>query len=117
MNVTSASLQISAEYARLADPFICRNEARYYLGGFYVQAAHASGGAIIVATDGHTMAVFYDKAGQVKAPGIIRISKTTLAACRRSRSEDAQRVLVVDGHRVSVYRDWNQEIGSRQLVA
>jgi hypothetical protein len=110
-----ASFRIDAAYAVLVQPFQSRDPTRFYLEGFYVQPG-TDGGATIVATDGHTMAIFKDKAGTVKVPGIIKLSKTTLAACKSYKTEIG-RVLVVDGERASVYFNWNSEEDPGILVA
>jgi DNA polymerase III beta subunit, central domain len=118
MSVTNqavADLAIDAEYARLIQPFLSRDATRYYLGGFYVQP-HADG-ALIVATDGHTIAVFHDASGIVKKPGIIKLSATTLAACKMARKGPSPRRLIVSGNRAEVYQYWISEANRGRLVA
>lgn len=110
-----AEITIDAHYAMMVQPFISKEETRYYLNGFWVQP-HRSGGAVIVATDGHTMAACYDRSGHVDVPGIIQLSKTTLAACRLGKNE-SRRVLRVEGDTVSVYRNWDEEQNKGVLVA
>lgn len=110
-----AELTIDAEYAMMVQPFISKEETRYYLNGFWVQP-HKSGGAIVVATDGHTMVACYDRFGKVDVPGIIQLSKTTLAACKRGKNE-TRRVLRVEADTVSIYRNWDEEQNKGVMVA
>jgi hypothetical protein len=105
-----AEFSIKADYAALIAPFMSTDETRWYLNGFHVQR-HPSGGALIIGTDGRSLGVFHDQFGEVKAPAIIRLHKTTLAAC----AEDC--TLVLTGDRAGVYQMWNRETGEGILVA
>jgi hypothetical protein len=105
-----AEFSIKADYAQLVWPFVSDDETRWYLTGFYVQR-HPSGGALIVGTDGRSLGVFWDQFGEVKVPAIVRLHKTTLAAC----GEDC--TLVLTGDRAGVYQMWNKETGEGILVA
>lgn len=105
-----AEFAIKADYAKLVWPFVSNDEDRYFLNGFYVQR-HPSGGALIVATDGRSLGVFYDQFGEVKVPAIVKLNKFTLAAC----GEDC--TLVLTGDRAGVYQMWNKETGEGILVA
>jgi len=53
-------------------PFISKERFRYYLNGVYVHA-HAEGGAVCVATDGHRLGVRRDVGGYVNEPQIVRL--------------------------------------------
>lgn len=110
-----AEMTIDAQYPPMIWPFTGRDKTRYYLNGFWVQP-HQSGGAIIVATDGPTMAVFRDTTAKVAVPGIIRLSKLSLSACKLGKGE-ARRVVVVEGDRASIYRNWDEESNAGILVA
>ncbi len=105
-----AEFSIKADYAQLVWPFVSTDVDRYFLTGFYVQK-HPSGGALIVGTDGRSLGVFWDQFGEVKASAIIKLNKTTLAAC----AEDC--TLVLTGDRAGVYQMWNKETGEGILVA
>ncbi len=105
-----AEFSIKAEYAALVWPFVSSDETRYYLNGFYVQR-NPSGGALIIGTDGRSLGVFYDQLGEVKVPAIVRLHRTTLAAC----AEDC--TLVLTGDRAGVYQMWNRDTGEGILVA
>jgi hypothetical protein len=103
-------LSIKADYAKLVWPFVSADKERFFLNGFYVQR-HPLGGAVIVATDGRSLGAFWDQYGEVKVPAIIRLNKTTLAAC------DEDCTLVLTGDRAGVYQMWNKETGEGLLVA
>jgi hypothetical protein len=105
-----AEFSIKADYAKLVWPFVSKDETRYFINGFYVQK-HPAGGALIVGTDGRSLGVFWDQFGEVHVPAIIRLNKTTLAAC----AEDC--TLVLTGDRVGVYQMWIKETGEGLLVA
>lgn len=105
-----AEFSIKADYAKLVWPFVSNDESRWWLNGFYVER-HPAGGALIVATDGKALGVFRDQFGEVHVPGIIRLNKTTLAAC------DEDCTLVLTGERAGVYQMWNKETGEGLLVA
>src|SRR5580704_2350044 len=94
-----AEFSIDANYAQLVWPFVSTDENRHLLTGFCVQR-HPSGGALIVGTDGRSFGVFWDQFGEVKVPAIVRLHKTTLAAC----AEDC--TLVLSGDRAGVYQMW-----------
>jgi hypothetical protein len=105
-----AEFSIKADYAKLVWPFVSKDETRYFINGFYVQK-HPGGGALIVGTDGRSLGVFWDQFGEVRVSAIIRLNKTTLAAC----AEDC--TLVLTGDRAGVYQMWNKETGEGLLVA
>ncbi len=105
-----AEFSIKADYAKLVWPFVSTDETRWNLNGFCVQR-HPSGGALIVATDGRSIGVFWDQFGEVKVPAIVKLNKFTLAACA------ADCTLVLTGDRCSVYQMWNSETGEGILVA
>lgn len=109
-NYRGAEIRLRAEYAKLVSPFVSKDETRFNLNGFYCQR-HPSGGALVVATDGHSLGCFWDEFGEVAVPGIIALRKTTLAACA------PERTLIVAGDRASVYELWNADNQSGILVA
>lgn len=109
----SAKFTIAAEYAALVDPFVSKEETRYYLNGFYVEP-HPKGGALVIATDGHLMAVFYDASGTCAKPGIVRLNKDMLKACVAG-----DRILAMAGDVISVLasRNSDADLISRQRDA
>ena len=67
------TISIKSEYACLAQDFQSKEKTRYYLTGFHVCPAHdGREGVYIVATNGHTMAIFYDQSGTCTQPKTIR---------------------------------------------
>jgi hypothetical protein len=75
-----AEFSITASYAKLVWPFVSKDKERYYLNGFHVYK-HPSGGAIIAGSDSISIGVFWDPDGDVSVPAIVRLNRTTLAAC------------------------------------
>src|ERR1700750_2239544 len=103
-------ITINAAYARMIWPFVCKDKERELICGFRVER-NPAGGAVIVATNGKSMGVFWDRFGVVEIPGTITLLKTTLAAC------DEDCTLVITGERAGVYQMWNKETGEGILVA
>jgi hypothetical protein len=73
-----------------------KEETRFYLCGLHI-CANPTGGARIVATDGHLLGIFHDAGGIVDAPNIWPISKTLLAACKPQKTDHGMRRWVVLG--------------------
>jgi hypothetical protein len=88
-------IKIAAEYARLIQPFISKEETRYYLNGFHVEP-RKRGGVYIVATDGHRMGVFWDEHGICQKTAIIQLPKSVLDACK-PRKDGIANFLFIDG--------------------
>lgn len=103
-----ARIIISGEYARLIQPFVSKEETRYYLNGFHVEP-HPEKGVFIVATDGHRLGCFYDKNGTCDRPAIVSLNRFTLAQLAPQKKKGAlARFLIVDlpenGHAFSSAR-------------
>lgn len=109
-----AELTINADYAFLIQPFISKEEVRYYLNGFHVQP-HPKSGALIIATDGRTLAIFHDEEGECSVPGTIRLNKTTIAACRPKG--ETPRKFVVTGDTATVYEGWDEKEKTGTAIA
>lgn len=107
-----AEFTIKAQYAALIQAFISKEETRYYLNGFFVQK-HPREGAFIVATDGRLLGVFHDETGECKVPGIVKLSKTTIAAC--DDDDGGKLTLALDGDTATVYDCRDPE--TRKVVA
>jgi hypothetical protein len=58
---------INARYYIEAGAFVTKEMSRYTLNGIRVEP-HPEGGAVIVATDGHTMGIFHDREGKCDEP-------------------------------------------------
>ena len=87
---------IKAHYIPQAVQFMSKEETRFYLCGLYI-CPDQTGGARIVATDGHLLGIFRDAGGIADAPGIWPISKTLLAACKPQKTDYGTRRWVVLG--------------------
>jgi hypothetical protein len=74
---------ISAETLSAVAPFASREGVRYYLNGVYVEP-HRAQGVLVVATDGHVLAVCHDPDGSADAPWICSAPPTILSAARKS---------------------------------
>src|SRR5690554_4169346 len=74
--------KVNPRYFAAAQLFAAVSDIRFYLNGVRLEP-HPEGGAIIVATDGHTMAVLYDPEGYVREPIIVGgITKGLISACK-----------------------------------
>lgn len=73
-------------------------ETRHYLSGVYVTPwkVNDETGVMMVATDGHVMATYFDRDGEANRPAIIDGAFTS-PAMKSGRSEKAPRRLSVDG--------------------
>ena len=87
---------IKAAYVAQAVQFMSKEETRFYLCGLHI-CANPTGGARIVATDGHLLGIFHDAGGIVDAPNIWPISKTLLASCKPQKTDYGVRRWVVLG--------------------
>lgn len=67
-------------------PLLGAEETRYYLGGFSIEP-HPAGGALIVATEGHAMGVFYDVNAIVDRAVLWQPSRALRGACGSYRQE------------------------------
>ncbi len=67
---TTAPLAVSAACVGMVLPFRAVGDMRYYLNGIYI-TPEPEGGAIVVATDGHTMGIAYDPDGYAPKGGMI----------------------------------------------
>lgn len=98
---------IRAEYARMIQPFISKEETCHYLklNGFYVEPHPSGKGVLIVATDGHVIGVFHDADGVCSAPAIVRLDTATLAACKSAEGDEFTRLLAINGDAAGVVFD------------
>lgn len=67
-------VRISAELAAMMLPFISSEEPRYYLQGIHVEPHHDEG-VLLVATDGHRMAIIHDKGGETNGNWICEVPR------------------------------------------
>jgi len=78
--IAARHVRITAKKLAATELFRSREETRYYLNGVYVEP-HADGGVILVATDGHKMAVVRDVDGFANAPCICTAPAALVTAC------------------------------------
>lgn len=85
-------INFTPKYLPILDLFKAKTDIRYYLCGVYVEKA-PQGGLYLVATDGHTMALVYDKEGTIEGaesaivtvdPGLVSAAKKADAKISRS---------------------------------
>jgi DNA polymerase-3 subunit beta len=78
---------INAKYYAEAGAFTSKEETRYTLKAIRVEP-HPEGGAVIVATDGHTLGLFYDEAGICDKPAQIEFRKEIARFCEPTTQKD-----------------------------
>jgi hypothetical protein len=78
---------ISADLMRRAYTCVSTELTRYYLNGAHVEPA-PEGGALIVATNGHSLIAIRDPKGLCEGNGIVKLSASTLKACQTPRGPD-----------------------------
>lgn len=97
-------LNLNARLVAAICEFKAKNDIRYYLNGIYVEPL-PSGGAVIVATNGHAMGVWRDPSAVVERTAILRIGKLLREACKEA---DEARLELIDG-RLAVTTKQNTE--------
>lgn len=75
-------VRFKAEYAAMLAPFVATQALRPHLHGVFV-TQHPKTGILLVATNGHEMAIVHDANGETNGDWICRVSKLLSAACRR----------------------------------
>lgn len=92
-------LNLTARLVAAVAQFKATNDIRYYLNGVYVEPI-PTGGAMIVATNGHALCIWRDLSGEVERPVILRISAKLQAACAGAETKRLQiiddRLVVTD---------------------
>ena len=76
-------VKFEREYLPMLAAFMAVKDVRFYLKGFHVKP-HPDCGVILTATDGHRLVTIHDKNGQSDGEYILPISKSLLAAARKS---------------------------------
>lgn len=76
-------IKFNREYLPILAAFMAVNDVRYYLNGFHVKS-HPEEGVILTATDGHRIVTVHDKKGATDGEYILPISKSLLAAAKKS---------------------------------
>lgn len=110
---------VNADLVRQLLPFTSNEGFRFYLSGINVEP-HPDGGAWVVATDGHRMAIFHDSMAICDTPVIIKIPPAMAAACRPSKNKK-MRLLTVDGKMAMLHEHPHvtaaEEINREWLIA
>lgn len=87
-------IKIQAKYALAIQHFVSNEKSRTNINGFYVEPC-VHGGVMIVATDGHKLAVFHDEAGHCDKAEIVELNTDTVKACKTPKKETINRYLIV----------------------
>ncbi|MEJ2800600.1 hypothetical protein WAE61_01875 [Comamonadaceae bacterium PP-2] len=103
-------LKFAAKWVGVLEPFMAVTDIRYYLCGLLVEKAE-KGGAYIVATDGHTLAVVYDQNAVAPAQRtIISVSRDLISKASKNRYISGETAhVVLDGQRLSIATDFDVE--------
>ena len=105
------TISINAEYLHLAHLFTTTDDTRYYLKGVQVEPHPTDDGILIIATDGHKAAVFYDQEGYVSENMLIAFDKPFLASLKQERNENfIRRVTVRHDRLVTMSTDTDGEL-------
>ena len=105
--------KFKAKYLPMLAKFTAKQDIRYYLNGFRVEAADI-GGAYLVATNGHAMLVIHDADGVVVedtkyGPSSIRAGAGIVAAAKHLGGSRLDQFAILDGKRLSIAPDFGME--------
>lgn len=111
-------LKFDARVLATLAPFVPKHDLRYYLNGIRVEkAVDKDKGIYILASDGHTMAAFYDEDGQIAGDDgkgvVMRLPREMLAAARSHRKDKVR--VIAKGSRVSLAQDFGDEHTGREV--
>jgi len=85
--------------------FMSTKPTQRYLNGVFIEPPQDKPGVNIVATDGHTLGIYYDEKGHISEPAILQPSKGVINACKRKDPSRALRTPVDDELRVIIDED------------
>ncbi|MBD8725740.1 hypothetical protein IFT43_20460 [Oxalobacteraceae sp. CFBP 13708] len=102
-----ANLRLAAKLLPLIVPFMAKDDIRYYLNGINVRP-HKGGGAIIVATNGHTLGAIRDPRATCEHEVILRFDTRMQQACAAGLSDDREIVMI--GERLAVVDNAGREV-------
>jgi hypothetical protein len=102
-----ANLRLAAKLLPLIVPFMAKDDIRYYLNGINVRP-HKGGGAIIVATNGHTLGAIRDPRATCEHEVILRFDTRMQQACAAGLSDDREIVMI--GDRLAVVDNAGREV-------
>jgi hypothetical protein len=99
-------ISFNPKHLRRLMPFKASNDIRYYLCGIHVSKAE-QGGIYLVATDGHCMAVVYDKEGSIEGfdSATFKVTPACAVAAKSASTLKNKGIpyrLLVEGQRVKI---------------
>lgn len=87
MEATTAGESLVIEFDAKGLPpvafFQAKNDIRYYLNGIHVQPHPTAPGVVVMATDGHRAAMFYDPDGKASRAATLTVSRDLVTACKK----------------------------------
>lgn len=75
-------VRFQSKYALALMGFVCRENFRYYLNGIHCEPHPTAPGVLLVATDGHMLAVIHDETGETNGDWICHFPARLAAACK-----------------------------------
>lgn len=82
---TERRISLSSKYIPAIAPFIAKQDVRYYLNGFRVEP-HPEQGVLIIATNGHVLAVVHDTDGFTNGSYVCTLPANIVSACRKKNA-------------------------------
>lgn len=84
----AVTARFRADRVPLISLFVSTEKTRYYLHGFCVER-HPVAGVLLIATDGHRMAIFHDAEGYLEGAAqiIVKANAASLKACKPPRGQ------------------------------
>ena len=89
------TIVVKADLFRLAHTAASTELTRYYINGVYIEPA-PTGGALLVATNGHRMIVIHDPEGLCTKSAIVKLPRFALAQCKTPKMFTTKRRLVIN---------------------
>lgn len=86
------NINLKARLVAAIAQFKASHDIRYYLNGVYVEP-RPTGGAVIVATNGHAMGAWLDESAEIDRPAILKTSAKLLTACHGA---ETNRLTLID---------------------
>lgn len=97
--------KFKAKYLPMLARFAAKQDIRYYMNGFCIEAAEI-GGVYLVATNGHAMLVIHDADGCIddRDPSVaaIRVTPGLVSAAKSCRRSYCEQNVVLNGKRLSI---------------
>ncbi len=105
--------KFKASYLPLLAAHMATKDVRYYLNGVYIEPLQGNNGVVLVATDGHRMAVIHDPTGEADKPQIFKVSTQLVSAAKKRRTKLGmmdRRVSYQDGGRITCTYETGEEV-------